>query len=1112
MASPGFRQPQFSEDIAWLPAWIQPHHMQPLDGDNGPQTPEQACKDSVFLQVSASEGKDEILFAKGDIRYNSFHLFLSGDDCSPIGLTPTTENLPHFHLHLSSDGISENIQSPAAYILLSEKHESNNNLPQHILPETEVVLDDQACHYKIDDITCIKNLIPSISKARMSQTSKLQSCTKGSRNEGRKDEKKFNARQLRNADIKDAVEHSIAASEALVISELVESGSPSEILPAATVLEVALQVKQARNHLCLDGVDEASICSTENVDETDLLLDLDDDYMADAFNDVGLSSMKVVGASDDMCGCSSVIKQATSSARLFSYVLETPISENNYTCNSEVQRIEVPQEVDFNGISRQKFEDTLPVDLRGSKNSPLESPGDALGKYHYHNPPLGPSSILSIHRDLDLSVAIQGVDHDIADIDSSQDLKSGKLGTGNEILDVVPDRFRSRWLGGWTGKDNDASMNLERNKLTKICKPFVGETSFLSESADVAPDESSCVQKLEIAPCVASFSSIPFEEMCNTVNEGTVLSQDLVRSSSLSLVDPLCSIVPCSISSEQADVILAQDKEDGGAKTGKCSNPTSGTGLGNSQRTPEPNVEHVEFAYQEGLISKVNSEGFRDTGSRRLTSLKTYSMVVPVQNVSSINENIYSKKSFSLEGVMGFPTSEENVDCLKYHNDESTPLLPSKPKTKHTGDDIRDPANVKLIKETAGERGDSNEITNEVRHEITNDGLDLQVHPQEARGSPIILNYGCHCRLQASKFITRNIAGEVNFERVSIPEWTEPHNLVGSGDQSNFTPILHTKPHEGQGLTRKRVRFFEAEVEFQRSKSSPKLQSGNRNRSINRAGKRWNGSIARFDAKAREKNKHFTDIHIKFGRRIIFHGLEFLLTGFSSQKEKELEMLIRNHGGVVLSDIPLPCLNLRRNRRARCKLQQLPVVLSPKKLQTTKFLYGCAVNAFLLKTRWLTDSVKTGSILRPDKYMILPHQANARSKRIGQPIYGNNITYIFDKMGIMLHGKHSFCTKLEKIVKHGGGQIFKTLQWLVQSLKTGKNSVGAIVAEDEGKASRHLRHCALEEKLPMVPASWLIKSLHLGKLLPFTEIDQSSALSTTKIPDYRTTLEFSEEI
>ncbi|XP_042484099.1 uncharacterized protein LOC122064461 isoform X2 [Macadamia integrifolia] len=962
----------------------------------------------MFLQVSASEGKDENLFANGDIRYNSFHLFLSGDDCSPVGMTPTSENLPHFHLHLSSDGISENIESPAADIFQSEKHESNNNLPQQILPQTEVLIDDQACHYKIDDITCINNLIPPIPKARMSQTSELQSCTKYNRNGGRKDEKKFHARQLRNADIKDAVEHSIAASEALVISELIGSGSPSEILPAAAVLEVALQ----------------------------------------------------------------------------------------------------------------KFEDTLPVDLRESKNSPLESTGDALEKYHYRNPPLGPSSIQdnlkphlhqSIHGDLDLSITIQGVDHGIADIDLSQDLKSGKLGTGSEILDVAPDKFRSRWLGGWTGKDDCASMNLERNKLTKICEPFVGETSFLSESADIAPDESSCVQKLETAPSVASFSSIPFEVTCNTANEGTLLSQDLVISSS-SLVDPLCSIVPCSISSEKADVILAEDKEDGGNQAGKCLNPSSGTGLGNSQGTPKTNVENVEFAYQEGLISKVNSEGLWDTSSRRLTSLKTYSMVVPAQNVSSINENIYSKKPFSLEGIMGFPPFEENVDCLNYHNDESTPLLPSKPKTKYTGEDMRDPASVKLIKETEGQRGDSNEITNEDRNKITNDGLDLQVHPQEARASPIILNYGYCGHLQASKFITRNIIEEVNFKSVSIPEGTEPQNLVGSGDQSNFIPIVHTKPHKDHVLTRKRVRFFEAEVEFQRSKSSPKLHSGNRNRSTTRAGKRWNSYSPKLDAKARERNKLFTDIHIKYRRIMIFHGLEFLLTGFGSQKEKELETLIRNHGGVVLSDIPVPCLNLRRNRRARCKLQQLPVVLSPKKLQTTKFLYGCAVNAFLLKSRWLTASIKAGSILRPDKYMVLSYQANVRSKRIGQPIYWNNITYIFDKVGIMLHGKHSFCTKLEKIVKHGGGQVFKTLQWLVQSLKTGKNSVGAIVAEDEGRASRHLRHCALEEKLPMVPASWIIKSLHLGKLLPFTEDDQSSAWSTIKIPDYRTAVEFSEEI
>ena len=36
-------------------------------------------------------------------------------------------------------------------------------------------------------------------------------------------------------------------------------------------------------------------------------------------------------------------------------------------------------------------------------------------------------------------------------------------------------------------------------------------------------------------------------------------------------------------------------------------------------------------------------------------------------------------------------------------------------------------------------------------------------------------------------------------------------------------------------------------------------------------------------------------------------------------------------------------------------------------LQTTKFLYGCAVNAFLLKAAWVNDSIKAGSVLLPDK-------------------------------------------------------------------------------------------------------------------------------------------------
>ena len=148
------------------------------------------------------------------------------------------------------------------------------------------------------------------------------------------------------------------------------------------------------------------------------------------------------------------------------------------------------------------------------------------------------------------------------------------------------------------------------------------------------------------------------------------------------------------------------------------------------------------------------------------------------------------------------------------------------------------------------------------------------------------------------------------------------------------------------------------------------------------------------------------------------------------------------------------------------------------------------------------------------------------------------------------------------VLKHGGGQVFKTLQCLVQSLDTESISVGAIVAEDESRASRHLRLCASERKIPMMvstcyyhcrikltdmmreyiyiyilrwscllifssifnlmspfqfeclmqPASWIINSLHLGRLLPLTENKHSSPLTRIMVQELPTSMEFSAEI
>lgn len=68
----------------------------------------------------------------------------------------------------------------------------------------------------------------------------------------------------------------------------------------------------------------------------------------------------------------------------------------------------------------------------------------------------------------------------------------------------------------------------------------------------------------------------------------------------------------------------------------------------------------------------------------------------------------------------------------------------------------------------------------------------------------------------------------------------------------------------------------------------------------------------------------------KIRKRLIFQGIEFLLTGLSSQKEEDIEEQIRKHGGVILSDIP--SLNLKRKRCSSSNRYQQPVILCLKKV------------------------------------------------------------------------------------------------------------------------------------------------------------------------------------
>ena len=86
-----------------------------------------------------------------------------------------------------------------------------------------------------------------------------------------------------------------------------------------------------------------------------------------------------------------------------------------------------------------------------------------------------------------------------------------------------------------------------------ICNLFVRETSYLSESMDIVSDQNSAVHNNHTSNALESGKY--YEDLRNAASEGALISQ-VAAESSPSFVDPLCSMVPCSISVEIDDTIV----------------------------------------------------------------------------------------------------------------------------------------------------------------------------------------------------------------------------------------------------------------------------------------------------------------------------------------------------------------------------------------------------------------------------------------------------------------------------------------------------------------------------------------------------------------------------
>nr|XP_016470877.1 PREDICTED: uncharacterized protein LOC107793103 [Nicotiana tabacum] len=351
-----------------------------------------------------------------------------------------------------------------------------------------------------------------------------------------------------------------------------------------------------------------------------------------------------------------------------------------------------------------------------------------------------------------------------------------------------------------------------------------------------------------------------------------LLSQDIARSSNLSLDDNLCSVVPCSLSSDHLSSPSAaynhvkDEKQQRFGSTTEC-----------ATKLQKYSVLDNQVVHGKQLTTpKINREGMHLPVHREVTSLRTYS-VLPSNGTSS-------EKAYCFD--TSFSLGRTDVPMLK-------PVAQMTNK-KGNGDDTP---------------RDMNEFT---------------VAMPTNTSSPFILNPGSRRRFQVSKAFQHDF---------------------GMGKDRKQT-------REDQATTvcpkRKRVRFSETETEIQRRKEPKKSHVALKSRQAPKAARNLGLPTSHLESRTQELKKRLTNSCVRVGRRSMFKNIEFLVTGFFRQREKKLEDLIKNYGGIVLSDIPSPSVN-RGQRCKGLKTQAVPVVLCSKKIFDDFYFFRGAGNLCLVQ-------------------------------------------------------------------------------------------------------------------------------------------------------------------
>lgn len=199
---------------------------------------------------------------------------------------------------------------------------------------------------------------------------------------------------------------------------------------------------------------------------------------------------------------------------------------------------------------------------------------------------------------------------------------------------------------------------------------FNAESSSISESL-VNCETASVHRPLEGMDVIVSsrktlediHRSVFEENKCHN-NEEFILSQELAGSSDFPFMDPLCSVVPCSISSDSFSSLVSNQKiyEE---TTGNWLDPSleHGDKLGSRSNVVEPDPSTFIHMSKNTIFDKGDDSGVY---CKHLPSLKTYSMVMPINDVVLASNIAFDKKKSA------YRTDSSKEDTLGFHLENKT--------------------------------------------------------------------------------------------------------------------------------------------------------------------------------------------------------------------------------------------------------------------------------------------------------------------------------------------------------------------------------------------------------------------------------------------------------